>query len=241
MEHLKLDWTDFAGVILLLAVIYFGILLLKYLSQYSVFLKRLKSKVSKQITSFKIVYEPIMIMVVTFAIILINPVLYGLIIVALLALAHQPIKNYIDGKIFLLNNIVEKGQHINIFKEDSTIQTIGRFGIVLTNGKGSRFIHYSQLTKEDYTLLKGVSTGSFHQLLLTSNADAKSLDTNVLMEKLLNCPYLNWTFKPDIHKNETNQEGYVLEILLNKDSHLNYMIQLITESGFNCKSLSNQS
>jgi hypothetical protein len=237
-----LDWSDFLKVIVLLAAIYFGILLLKYMSRHSSILRRIEAKTSKQLKSISILYEPIIVIIITLVIIKINPILYGLIIAALLAIAYQPIKNYIDGKIFLLNNIVKKGQHIYIFNEDSTIQTIGRFGIVLTNGKGSRFIHYSQLAKENYTLLKGVSTGSFHQLLVTANdtnAKKTAYGMDFLMEKLLDCPYLNWTFKPDIQPSETDHETYVLEILLNKDSHLNYMIQLITESGFSCKNLSN--
>jgi hypothetical protein len=242
MENLILDWTDFLKVIILLAFTYFGKSLLKYLSRHSSILRKVETKASKQLKSVNILYEPIIIVIITLVIIKINPILYGLIIAALLAISYQPIKNYIDGKIFLLNNTLIKGQHIHIFNEDSIIQTIGRFGIVLTNGKGSRFIHYSQLAKENYTLLKGISTGSFHQLLVIANdtnSKKSAAGMDFLMEKLLDCPYLNWTFRPDIQASETDQETYVLEILLNKDSHLNYMIQLLTESGFSCKNLSN--
>lgn len=240
MDKLIVTWTDLIWVIVLLAAFYILSLLFQYLLKHSYFSSKTEGKLLRNWAKFRWVTEPVLIFIILFVLILINPILHGLILAAALVFTYQPIKNYIDGRVFIINNKIDIGQTINLNKEDGIIQEIRRLGIFLRTDSGSRFIYYSRLLNAEYTLPGNKSTGSFHQLLLTSKTEQKTSYRNIieLEDKFFACPYLDWSFKPEVIKYKGDSSQYILKVLTNKDANLEYFIQWINENEFDCKDLS---
>lgn len=239
MDKLIVTWTDLISVILLLGLFYILSILFQYLLKHSYFSNKFEGKLLRGWTKFRWVIEPVLIFIIIFVLLLINPILHGLVLAVILVFTYQPIRNYIDGRVFIINNKIDIGQAINLNKEEGIIQDIRRLGIVLRTDRGSRFIYYSQLLNKEYTLPENKSTGSFHQFLLTSKTEQKNPPKGIaeLEDKFFACPYLDWSFKPEVGKDKGHPGQYILKVLTNKDANLEYFIRWINENEFNCKDL----
>ena len=239
MDKLIVTWTDLIWIIVLLAAFYILSLLFQYLLRHSYFSNKLEGKLLRNWMKFRWLIEPVLIFIIIFVLLLINPILHGLVLAVILVFTYQPIKNYIDGRVFIFNNKIDIGQAINLNKEEGIIQDIRRLGIFLWTDRGSRFIYYSQLLSQEYTFPENKSTGSFHQFLLTSKTEQKNpKGVAELEDKFFACPYLDWSFKPEVVKHKNAPGQYILKVLTNKDANLEYFIRWINENEFDCKDLS---
>ncbi len=226
-----LDWPDLFWGFVILAALYFLLRFLITFLRQTYFTGNGGASISDRLESLIVLYEPIAIIILLVIFILIQPALHGLVVLILLLLAYLPLRNYIDGRLFLMNNEIEKGQQLKIQDENGILQKIGRLGVTLRTNEGSRFINYSTLIRKGYTLLKGITTGGFHQVILQSEKEETKNIVQQLEYKLLDCPYLDWTYRPEIRKDDSSPEKYDMKFLLHKDKYLQHMITWLEESG----------
>ncbi len=238
MDQFILSWSNlFWGIIFVLAIyLILQFLLTSVLRSY--FTGNLGTAFSRKLKSFILWYEPVAIIFILVIFVLINPALHGLLIGILFLLSYLPLRNYIDGRFFLLNHKIQKGQQIKVKNEEGILQKIGRLGVAFRTNEGSRFINYTQLRKEGYTLLKSSTTSGFHQLILSAQnkegVDSQKVIAD-LQHKFLDCPYLDWTYKPEMNPLKQDDNSFHLKVLLFKDQHLNYLKDWMEENGFDCQ------
>ncbi len=240
MENFTLNWTDLWWGILMVAIVYLIMLIIRFLLRHTFFIGKTGVRPPEKLESFSIIIEPLLLVALLAIFILINPILHGLFILFVSIPSFQLIKNYMNGRIFQFNNQLEKGQHIKVSEESGIVQKLGRLGLTLRTGEGFKFIHYGHLLEEGFTLLKGATVGGFHQIGIRFPEDGKEtnhqMKTSPLEAKLLDCPYLDWTFKPEIQFAE--KHTYLLKILLIKDQHLEYFLEWLHSNEYTTDTVS---
>ncbi len=235
MEEFTTSWSDLFIGVLIMAAIYILLIFLASFTKQSYFTGNNGEAISRRLKTAIVIFEPLAIIILLVIFILIRPALHGLAVGIILLLAYFPLRNYIDGRLFLMNNKIEKGQHLKVGEVDGILQRVGRLGIVLRTGEGTRFVNYSTLIRDGYTMLKDDTSGGFHRLSLTlAETDTPEKQYRTFENKLLDCPYLDWTYKPEFEMGNHPDEPQQLKFLLNKDKHLEYFKQWVEENGFTC-------
>ena len=82
----------------------------------------------------RITFEPLAIAIWTGTLILINPVIHGLLLLVGMALIHTHVRNYLSGRIFLLENSLREGAALMLQGEKGEIVRMGRLGMKIRNG-----------------------------------------------------------------------------------------------------------
>ncbi len=227
-------WVNFLFACAFIIGLYFILVLLAGL------LKRLKFKgrffiaINNLVDIILQLYEPLAVILIVVLFIMINPWVHGILIAILGAVSYMPIRHYINGRIFLLNNELKEGQRIKIKETSGIIQQISRLGLSMQTQGGLRFFNYSTIFAEGYTLLKGERVGQLHKIRLHLTESTEDDHKHIIDEKLQVCPYIDWSIKPKVDYEETKEKILISQLLVREEKHLGYLTQLIKEWGYEC-------
>ncbi len=228
-----LSWGNLVVAIIALVAIYLVINLLADSLRRVNLLGRSNTAVTRILDFILQIYEPIAIIIIVGIFVFINPMLHGLLVGLLLVFAWLPVKNYINGRLVLLAHQLQTGQRITIDNASGLIRKLGRLGLSLQTREGMRFVNYTSLVKHGYLLLRGEQVGRLHKFLIGTRTGDLSITT--LNNLLLGCPYLDWSLPPEVNPEANDDQQYLLQVLLREDEHLNFMLELIREWGFDCQ------
>jgi len=188
MQFNTISWFYFFLYALLLIGLYFLLLLLSGLVNRAQFLGVWQARFSRVLQFLLHAYEPVALVILLVSFVLVNPVVHGFIAAFFILLGYLPIRNYINGRIFLLANELKEGQHIEINKKAGVVKKTERLGLLLQTPEGLRFVNYSSLLSDGFVLLKGEKVGGLYELQLTAEAGQEKKHHKFLRNRLYSCP-----------------------------------------------------
>ncbi len=236
LNNIMLDWGDLFNLTILLAVIYFSLIFFSQIIKTKNLFGRKQNRVEQTLYYLLLVFEPVAILLLTAVLVLLNPLQLGLLTVIVLITGFQSIKSYILGRIILFDRSIAVGNRLGILDKKGVIAVTGRLGLKLRTNKGLKFINYSTLLTEGYSILSGEQVGSFYELLITSKEENSPIkNTNILLDKLATSPFIDWKNMPDISMTNIESNALKAKITVREAAHLTELKQVMAEWGYHCK------
>ncbi len=231
LEEYTLTWGLWLFAVVAIVALYFALRLIAGTLNRVNVLGRIQRRIQSILYIALKLYEPLAILFLMVGFISINPLLHGLLVGFSLLLGYNPIKNYLNGRLFLLAHQLKEGQRIYVHESNGLIRRLGRLGISLQTEEGIRFVNYTTILSDGYMLLQGEQIGRLHRLSIQPKTENEVLNISDLQNKLFSCPYIDWSLRPEIHKDTTVEGKYILQVLVREDQHLQYLMDLIGEWG----------
>ena len=229
-------WTQFFVAAVGLFALYFALQFGKQILKNTQFLGSLRLPLLKSVERLLIFYEPIVILLLGSAFVLIRPSFHGLWMVLLLIGGFSHVKNYISGIILQMDKGLSIGNQIKVGEHKGMIATIDRLGIQLNTAKGTQYINYSTLSDKGYLLLSGEAIGGSYTLKISpKEPNEKGNSSLPLMDILTTTPYLDWKHRPKINLLGDDTHSMNVKIMVREDGHLEDLVRLIEERGYLCK------
>ncbi len=236
LDDLTFSWRYFFIVAGFLLVSYTLLRLLKrYLGIRNSFGKYQKG-IESTIYHILLIYEPMVLLVLTSIFVMINPVFHGLMALILIIFGFTHIRSYFHGRVILFNNAVKTDREIRTNNLQGIIAKKERLGLKIKTIEGVHFVAYSDLTRDGYMLLSGEDISGFYELMIEPKEfDEKQNYIHQLTDQLAIVPYLDWTHKPEITIDETHK--IKARVVVKDDNHVNDLIALINDWDYYCKIL----
>jgi len=230
-------------ITVLLVVFYF---FLQFLSRAIVrfnFLRDYQESAKSFLHHFILVYEAIAVIILIAAFILSTPMSYHTITFILFILgfiaSFGHIRNYVDGRLVLFNDEIEIGKRLQMADSQGVVYGLGRLGLRLKTSKGLKFVSYSHLLKDGYTMLSGSAVGGFHHLNIQPIQVDEKVNYFLKLTDLLNStPYIDWNHKPQIFPQKDISKTMEARVVVKEESHLTDLMTMIEEQGFHCRNIS---
>lgn len=189
--------------------------------------------VKKLVHYILLIYEPLALILIASAFVLINPPFHGLMMAMLLLLAFGHIRNYISGRLLLLNPLFEPGRRMSSGLAKGIITDIGRQGISLQTQDGIQFMRYAHLTSEGFTIDPGDEIGGYFNLEISWGETLNVNDPVLHFQDLLStAPYLDRKYKPEMNIHLSSEDDFHVKVLLHEENHLYELLSLIKEWGY---------
>ena len=223
---------DFIVVTLALLVFYFLLRSANRLLSSGTFKKSWQTKVQQVVHYLLLVYEPLAIIVLVSAFILLNPLFDGLLIGLLLIAGFTHVRNYTSGWLILADSNMAIGKKLKTGSLQGIISKLGRLGLHLQTSEGIHYISYSKLQGQGYAMIAGEEIGGFYYLKITPQDDQKAGNHALrIMELLTSAPYVDRNHKPELLPNKENS-CLEARVLLKEETHLYELMGLIEEWGY---------
>lgn len=235
MNPYTLTWGTWIWAFILIVGVYFGLMLLIRLLDRVNFPVKRQDQIRFFLRKTLVLYEPIALLLLIVLFVFINPYVHGLMFFLSLFLGYLPLKHFLTGRLFLFVQNLKKKQHIKVGNISGVIQETGYLGLNILTPDGAHFINYASLLSEGYVLLKSKKTGGLHELILRPMEASKTNHHQVISNKLIFCPYVDWSFKPEVISISNSESQYTLQVLVRKDNHLKSLIRLINDWGYDCE------
>lgn len=228
----QFNWGDFVLVTLGLLAFYFLLHFASRLVKNGTFLKSWQSPVEKGIHYLLLIYEPLAIIILVSAFILVNPLFDGLLIGFLLIAGFSHVRNYTSGWLILADSNIAVGKKLKTGGLQGIISNLGRLGLHLQTSDGIHYISYSQLQKEGYAMIAGEEIGGFYYLRISPNDEQKARNhATQVMDLLASAPYIDRSHKPELIANK-NKNCLEVRVLLKEETHLYELLSLVEEWGY---------
>ena len=243
MERLldfKVSWIDLWQTVVILTIAFFLLhAIARLLKKVNVF-GHYQDFFEKSIRNTLLIFEPLAILIIISYFVLINPLINGGFVAALLVVGGNLVKNYLVGKMLQWNNSFAVGDRIGINKSKGIISRKNRTGLFLKTRKGAHFFTFNQLYNNGFTIFSGEEAGGFYQLKLTPESFDEKIDYKTqLADDLADSPYLNWNYKTEIWHSKESTQQFNVKVFVKEEQHLNELLQVIQDWGFNSKIIKN--
>jgi hypothetical protein len=180
-----------------------------------------------------LIYEPLALILIASAFVLINPPFHGLMLAMVLLLAFGHVRNYISGRLLLLNPLFAPGRRMNSGLAKGIITNIGRQGVSLQTQEGIQFVRYAHLTNQGFTIDPGDEIGGYFNLKILPGTSLQTSDPLLHFQDLLStAPYLDRKYKPEFNIHLSNDGGFQVKVLLHEENHLYELLSLVKEWGY---------
>lgn len=231
-------WRFFLSVLFFLGLYFLLEFLSRILTKYN-FLGKYQSDVKSIIKHALLIFEAVAFLILGSAFVLINPIYHGILAAIILAVGFNHVKNYFSGRIVQFDQSIVEGKRLQTIDSQGIIFKKGRLGLKLRTQKGVRFINYSSLISDGYTLLTGVEVGGFHELKIQpKDLEIKKDHLTTLRDLLTTTPYLDLSHKPQLEKVDDEYKTILARVEVKEESHLQDLVTLIKERNFSCQVIS---
>jgi hypothetical protein len=234
------NWWQFLLSSLLLLGLYCLLEFLnRVLTKYN-FLGKYQTNVKGLVMHSLLIFEAVALLILGSGFVLINPFYHGILVVIVLAVGFNHLKNYFSGRIVQFDKSVIEGKRLKTYNSHGVIFKKGRFGLKLRTHKGVQFVNYSRLISDGYTLLTGIEVGGFYELEIQPKSFELKKDYLIVLRDLLTTtPYLDLSHKPQLEKVGDGESRVILaRVEVKEESHLQDLVTLIKEQDFSCKVVS---
>ena len=229
----RISWPGFLSLLLIMVLLYSLLRLGNQLLGRTANWGRALSVVKAVAHYAMLIYEPMAVIVLTGAFVMVNPVYHSVLIILLLLLAFSHLRNYISGRLMQLNPLIAPGRRMSCRSHKGIIIDIRRQGIALQTRDGIQFVSYSQLLTDGYAVEPGDEIGGYYKLKISWEKIQEVSDpASYFGDMLTSSPYLNRVFKPEIIADDNRSNCLQVKVLLQEESHLYELIALIKEWGF---------
>ncbi len=225
-----IQWSLLLKSIAVLALIYLVIRSLPTLFRLFGIKGGRASVLNNTVEVIRTIFEILAVVIIVVLFVEVNPITNSLVVGVLVILAWSPIRNLLNGRFLHWSGELEVGQQLYFEKQESIIQSVGLFGLTLQTDRGTRIADYTQLRDQGFTLISGAHLSNFLELTVTPLRERTSdIPLNQLM---LNCPYLDWSHRPEVVPLEDTDSVLRLKVFLIDETYIPGLIQLINEWGF---------
>lgn len=232
------SWGDFFTLALTLLLLYFLLNFAQRMLPKIGITERVGLPLQKGIDYLLLLYEPLVLLVLSSAFILLNPLFHGLLLSLLLLAGFNHFKNYISGRIVQFDRSISVGQQLRIKEVQGMIAEKGRLGLRLRSNKGLHFVAYSKLIGDGYLLLSGEEIGGFYLLGLSPREEEKEKVDHAkrLADLLATTPYLDWLHTPELRRSNDSNYPYQIRVSVREENHLRDLMVLIEQEwNYACK------
>ena len=191
------------------------------------------------ITRFvSVLYEPVAFIILIGTFVLIKPLLHGGLFLLLFAISYKNLRDYLNGRIILLDRGWKEGNQLQVEGLSGTITTLGRLGIYLQDVRGQHFVSYTRLLAEGYTLAADQQSSSLYQLMIVPTVEGDLRQhKQKLMDLMAKTPYLDWSHLPVLSLREEGEPYLEASLFLKEEKQLPDFMLLAREWGYHCKKM----
>lgn len=230
------SWLNFLAATIILLLTYLLMQLIHELLSRQVQKNEWLAGLKKGLYRLLRLYEIIVFLILGSVFIFINPILHGSLLLAVVVFSFSHIRNYVSGKLASLDDNLSVGKRLNIGTAKGVIIKMGHLGIELRTSTGIRFVNYTNLFSEGYSLVAVEEIGGFYQFeLLPKDKKSSSNHIQKLMDAFLMTPYIDPSRQPELIYTDSATTTMEARILIREDSNLDDFIQLINAWGYQCK------
>ncbi len=234
--NIDYNWVDLIFLSVVLVLVYMLLLFLRKIVFNISFLGGARSIVKRVLDIILILYEPLFILVIISAFVMIKPGIHGLIIGVLLIMGFSHIRNYFHGRLFMSDKSLKAGRRIRISDQEGIITQMGRMGLQVRSDDGLHYVPYHILVTEGYVMSSGEKIGGYYRLSISKeNSDAGQSYLSELSNILISSPYVDGDHKPEIERSIDAQDTIDVRLLVKEEQHLNDLIALLSEYGYQSK------
>ncbi|MAT55468.1 MAG: hypothetical protein CMN32_13410 [Saprospirales bacterium] len=223
-------WEQFTKLIVLLIVAYWFFKLLKKGLEKIPMFSEFKNIALTLLHKFLTVFQPLAFIIALSVLVFINPLLHGVIMGLVLLFSFLHLKNYLSGRLVLLDGTITPEKKISYNDISGTITRCGHLGIQVLSNSGINHISYSNLLNKGYTIIPD-DPGSFSCKLIVENDEEKK-PADSLKDLLAESPYIDTNFSCKIESNETYS---MVHCHLYFPDNLPELLETLKESGYNAK------
>lgn len=181
--------------------------------------------------SVRIAFELVALVILLVLFLRINLITNSLIVGILLIVAWTPARNFLNGSYIRLSTSLSVGQKIAFKGDEAIVKSIGAFGVTLQMSAGTRIVEYRLLRKHGLTLVSGMQLSNFLELTVTPDEN-KEEEKLPLKQLMLTCPYLDWSYLPEVKPNDTLPASVDLKVFLIDEKYTQGFISLVNEWGY---------
>lgn len=230
------SWSEFVVVGAILLMAYLSLRVLQRFLSIGKPFGQFQRPIRMFATYFLLVFEPIVILLLSSAFLLINPIYHGLLMGMIMMFAYAHMKNYVNGRIVQFNSSFSVGSEIEVNDLSGIISNKSRLGVQIKTGSGVHFVSFSHIIKNGYMLLSGNDISGFYELLIVPNKPNDKYNYELqLMDLLSSVPYLDWNHKPEITINDDYE--IKIRVIVKDENHLNDLVTLIKGWDYSCKAV----
>ncbi|MFT5833128.1 MAG: hypothetical protein ACI97N_000755 [Cognaticolwellia sp.] len=230
------SWSEFLFLGATLVAIYFLLQLLKWFLQVTQWFGNYRRIIQTSIKSVLLVFEPIVVLLLSSAFIMLNPIYHGSVLGLVVLFGFTHIRNYVHGRVIQTNSNLAIGREIQIGKLEGIINTIERLGLKIKTAKGLHYMSFAHIIEAGYVLLSGDDISGYYQLkIIPKEPNSKINYEWELMDALSVVPYLDWNHKPEISIEDDNH--IIARVVVKDESHIYELMDLINEWNYSCKIL----
>jgi len=237
IEKYQFSWLDVGQLTLILFLAYLGLQILLRIIARVRFLGSYQSNILRFFKKAYWLFEPLAIILLVCAFVTINPFFHSLILLIVLLTGMRHLKDYFSGRVLLVQGALSVGNRVATQSINGILKSIGRLGVEMNIGDGIRFINYSQLTQDGFTVLEGKTVGGFYDLLLLPNDKDTPNQLQALRDLLAVTPYLDQQHFPKIKHSLTEPEKIEVRLMVREEKYLTHFMALLQERGYNSQIL----
>lgn len=180
-----------------------------------------------------LIYEPLVVLIVTSTFVLINPYLHGVIVGGLAILAFPYLRHYLSGILIRLGSQVALGKQIKTQGIQGVISKVGRAGLYLQTPDGRHFANYTDVYHDGFTLTDQ-EIGGFYALQVRSPIEKEKQVEKELLDVMSSLPYLDWNHRPKIRTSAANSKELHVQLSVKEEKHLHELVQALEERDYQC-------
>lgn len=234
----QFSWGDFFTIAVELIALYFVLQFLHQILERFQLFGNFQRNLKKWIYHLLLIYEPLVVLILSSVFVLINPWFHGLLMGLLLVVGFAHVKNYMSGRIVQFDNAIDIGKRMTTNGLHGIISKIDRLGLKLSTSKGSLFVAYAQLLEKGYLLESGEEIGGLYHLKIQPTTPKEKTDhIRQLMDLLATAPYLDWNHKPTLTPSNNTPNEIDAQMIIREESHLQDLMKLMEEWGYQCKTI----
>lgn len=221
-------WEQFAQLIVaLLAIYWFFKLIKKGLESIHIF-SEFRNVALIILHKFLTIFQPLAFIISLSVFVFINPVLHGVIMGLVLIFSFLHLKNYLSGRIVLLDGSIVPGKQITYNSTRGSITRCGHLGIQVMTKTGITHISYSNLLTKGYTITPTEPASAPCKLQV--RADGEKQPSENLKDLLNQSPYIDTQYPLKIEQSETHS---TVNCHLFFQNNLSELIETLQEAGYN--------
>jgi hypothetical protein len=235
-DKANFSWSEFLFLGAILIAAYFLLQLIKRFLNVTQLFGDYRRGIKTLIENTLLIFEPMVILLLASAFILLNPIYHGLLLGLVVLFGFVHIRNYVHGRIIQSNNALAVGRQIKIGDLEGIVHQVERLGLKIKTTKGVHYMNYAHIVKSGYVLLSADDISGFFDLLIKPNTPNERINyEDELMDYLSTVPYLDWHHKPEISIEDDYQ--IKVRVMVKDENHVNELIDLINGWDYSCKTL----
>lgn len=233
---IRFSWTYLFTMALVLLAFFVALRFLERLLERAAFLGSWQSRMQNTVHYLSLLYEPLALILLLGIFVMISPIFHGLLLLILFLTTFTHLRNYIAGRVIQLDHHLIRGSRVQMDDIEGVVLEMGRLGLQIQTKEGLYHLSYGNLVSQGYTLISGEEIGGFYQLRLSPMGEEdKTRHQQHIQNLLVTTPYLDWSHKPEFSPVHGEQQRLDVRVLLREERHLQDLMALIREWGYECR------